>query len=306
MLRRIAFGSSKCTTRIAAIPHRTNWRVLREGGGYIGLEIGPELFPLLDLDEFVVFPARSREEQARRAADFFKALLFRHISQVLLEQYLRLDSAEQLVSLLFTQVTALQEMIRAAEGVPRDALTIVSRAALRAGDRRVSTDHIRDAAGQVYLTTKAALLNGIPDARTLLERIINEVISEKKARAFLLRPEHSEHPLIRQLVDDRILHIIKRGYSSKDDPGARFDVLQIDYGCYVHLLKTASAPQTLFGPDGPDDEVAASALYDDTGAVAVPEDDYRAIRRAILDLPALLLDRSEAGGNTARKIVSSK
>lgn len=47
----------------AAIPHRTNWRVLRpDGSGYIGLEIGPELFPVADRDEFVVFPARSREE----------------------------------------------------------------------------------------------------------------------------------------------------------------------------------------------------------------------------------------------------
>jgi hypothetical protein len=56
---------------------------------------------------------------------------------------------------------------------------------------------------------------------------------DKKARAFLLAPDHTEHPLIRQLVDDRVLHIIKRGYSSKDEPGTRYDVLQIDYGCYV-------------------------------------------------------------------------
>ena len=90
-------------------------------------------------------------------------------------------------------------------------------------------------------------------------------------------------PLIQQLVDDRILHIIKRGWSGKDNPGERYDVLQIDYGCYVHLLGTNAAPQSLLGGD--DDEEEFSAVI---GDVEVPEDDYRAIRRAILDLPTLL------------------
>lgn len=287
MLRRLFFGLASVTIRVAVIPHRTNWRASRLGdSGYIGVEVGAELFPLLDLDEFVVFPARSREEQAERAGQFFRQLLFRHLNQILSEREGELlDSPEQMVSLLFTQVTALQEMIRAAEGVPRDALTIVSRAALRAGDRKISTDHVRDAAAQVYLATKAALLNGVPAARALLDAIITEVISEKKARAFLLAPEHTEHTLIRQLVDDRILHIIKRGYSSKDEPGTRYDVLQIDYGCYVQLLRTSSAPEGLFGPDGPGDDMVLAALYSD---VDVPEDDYRAIRRAVLDLPRVL------------------
>ena len=97
-----------------------------------------------------------------------------------------------MISLLFSQITALHEMIRAAEGVPRDALSIVSRAALIAGDHRITTDNIRDAAGQVYTTTKAALLNGTPEARRLLDAIIGEVISEKRARAFSARPRISQ------------------------------------------------------------------------------------------------------------------
>jgi hypothetical protein len=190
-----------------------------------------------------------------------------------------LRSVDEMTSLLFTQSTALQELIRAAEGVPRDALQVASRAAVRAGDTRISTDHVRSAAAQVYQTTKAALLNGAPDARTLLEVIIDDVISAKKARAFLLRPESTEHPLIQQLVDERLLHIIKRGYSHKGEPGARSDVLQIDYGCYVHMLATASAPQMTL--DGVAEDTLMEALY---GDVEVPEDDYRAIRRAELNL----------------------
>ena len=286
MLRRIFFASPKVTVRIAAIPHRTSWRILDDDNSndYVGLETGAELFALLDLDEFVVFPARNRREQTNRATDFFRVLLTRHLNAILTENGKpTLQPGHDLSTLLFTQITALQELVRAAEGVPRDALQIVARAALRSGDSRISTDHVRTAAAQVYQTTKAALINGAPRARRLLEIIIDEVISEKKARAFLLRQDASENPLIQQLVDERLLHIIKKGYSHKDEPGARFDVLQIDYGCYVHMLATNSAPQTTV--PGVEEDVMMEALY---GNVDVPEDDYRAIRRAELDLDSKL------------------
>jgi len=288
MLRKLFFGVPQVTVRLAAIPHRSEWRVSLPENGYVGLEIGAEIFPLLDLDEFVVFPARNREERNRRASEFFKELLLRHINPILLAAGKDpLNDADQLVRLLFTQVTSFQEMIRAAEGVPRDALMIVSRAALRAGTARISTDNIRQATAQLYQTGKSALLNGLPQARKLLDVIVRDVISGKKARGFLLAQESTDHKLIQRLVDDRILHIIKRGYSSKDAAGERFDVIQIDYGCYVQLLATNSAPQFLFGVDGPDEDASLTAMYGDS---EVPEDDYRAIRRAVLDLPQKLAE----------------
>lgn len=286
MLRRIFFGLPKVTVRIAAIPHRTEWRISHTPGQYIGLELGAEVFPLLDLDEFVVFPARSREQQTKRALEFFKDLLFRHLAQALANDgKQRPESPDSLAKLLFTQTTALQEMIRAAEGVPRDALNIVSRAALRAGNSKIATEHIRAAAAQLYQTTKAALLNGNPDAQKLLDLIIQEVIGARKARAFLLLQDYTANPLIQQLIDDRLLHLIKKGYSSKDDVGKRFDVLQIDYGCYVHLLSTGgSAPQGLLNVGMNEDDFYGAMFAD----MDVPEDDYRAIRRAVLDLPSKL------------------
>lgn len=285
MLRRLFFGISKVSVRIAAIPHRSEWRIAGDRGDYIGVEVGAELFPLLDLDEFVVFPARNREEQTKRSLSFFRALLFRHISTALVGMGEDPpDSEAELIGSLFTQVTSLQEIIRAAEGVPRDALSIVGRAGLRAGGSKIAVTHVREAASQLYTTTKAAHLNGIPVARALLDRIVGDVISGRKARAFLIKQDQTPDPLIQQLVDDRILHIIKRGWSGKDNPGERYDVLQIDYGCYVHLLGTNAAPQGLFG--GNDEEDFSAVI----GDVEVPENDYRAIRRAILDLPALLAD----------------
>ena len=155
MLRRLFFGIHKVSVRIAAIPHRSVWRIAGERGDYIGAEVGAELFPLLDLDEFVVFPARSREEQAQRSLSFFRALLFRHISTALIGMGEEPPESEaDLIGSLFTQVTSLQEVIRAAEGVPRDALSIVGRAGLRAGGSKIAVAHVREAASQLYTTTK--------------------------------------------------------------------------------------------------------------------------------------------------------
>ena len=50
----------------------------------------------------------------------------------------------------------------------------------------------------------------------------------------------------------------------------RYDAYKLDYGCYVDLINTARSPQGL---------LPGESMY-----VDVPPDDYRAIRRAILDI----------------------
>jgi hypothetical protein len=112
-------------------------------------------------------------------------------------------------------------------------------------------------------------------ARSLLNWIVDKVIGERRARAFLLRQGHEADPLITSLYNSRVLHVIKRGIAARDQPGVRYDVFAIDYGCYVELLTTARAPAGLLGLEE-EDEVAS--------ALDVPLDDYRSIRRAILDL----------------------
>jgi hypothetical protein len=72
-----------------------------------------------------------------------------------------------------------------------------------------------------------------------------------------------------ELFDARLLHILKKNVSSKDEPGERYDVFKIDYGCYVALRNTDRDPLGLYEIDG-------------EGYVDVPRDDYRSIRRAIL------------------------
>ena len=130
MLRRIFFASSKVSVRIAAIPHRTEWRISHAPGQYVGLEIGAEVFPLLDLDldldEFVVFPARNRELQIVRAVGFFKNLLFFPALSTCspMSTSPGRQSRRPVPPSCSRRARPLEELIRAAEGVPRDALSL--------------------------------------------------------------------------------------------------------------------------------------------------------------------------------------
>ena len=103
--------------------------------------------------------------------------------------------------------------------------------------------------------------------------VIDEVIGQRNARAFLLQTNKKDK-LIDYLFDSRVLHIIKENISGKDTPGLRYNVYSIDYGCYVDLLNTKNAPKGLFAVIDDEDEIY----------IEVPKTDYRAIRRAILDL----------------------
>jgi len=96
---------------------------------------------------------------------------------------------------------------------------------------------------------------------------------QRRAKAFMLKKADSQNPLITALYDQRILHLVRRGVSSNEQPGVRFNVYAIDYGCYVDLVSTQRAPHG-FLPNG-------DGQYAD---IDVPSEDYRSIRRAILDL----------------------
>lgn len=146
-------------------------------------------------------------------------------------------------------------------------------AATRAADDVIAVPHIRSAARAWYQRDKEAALSD--EARALLVWIMSEVIGERQARAFMLEQgADRRHPLIQSLYDARVLHLLRRGIAARDRPGVRFNGWGLDYGCYVDLVNTVKAPQGLFTVESDDGDAF----------VDVPSDDYRSIRRAILDL----------------------
>lgn len=262
LFRRSLIPIASISIKIAAIEHRTNFIIHGNAGHYIGFEIGADAAADINLDDFMVF-----DNDAERARAFFANLFYKHFVTTP-QASSDISSPEQFIGQLFTQSRVFDELVKAAEGVPRDGIYLLSKITQKAFGSRISMDHLQQGARDWYQQDKYALVRQDERLSKLLEKIIEEVIGHRRSRAFLFRAG-LRNPLIERLFDGRLLHILKRGRSSHDQPGVRYDVYKIDYGCYVELLRTTRSPLGLFA----DDE---GNYYD------VPPDDYRSVRRAIL------------------------
>ncbi len=268
LIRRAIFPVPGITIKIAAIEQRSHFR-LGNGPDYLGIEVGADASADVDLDDYMVF-----DNNGDRATEFFRELLFAHYQSEKADGKPEFSSSEGLIGAAFTQINAFEDFVRSAEGVPRDAFNILSVAAQRGMNDKLSIPTIRVAARTWYQRDKETAIRSNPDAYKLLHWIIDEVIAHRKARAFLLIA-NCRHSLIDALFDARLLHIIKKGLSGQEEAGVRYDAYKLDYGCYVDLLATKSAPLDSF----------FEADTETKGAdIVVPTDDYRAIRRAVLKL----------------------
>lgn len=273
LLRRSVFPITGVTVKIAAIEQRSHFQAKSEGGDYVGIEVGADASADVSLDDFMVF-----DNDEDRARAFFRSLVTGHTSAIVQGSDLQgqvPSDGNELIRQAFTEKRAFEEFVRASEGVPRDAINILALAAQRALDEAISVQHVRVAAKDWYQRDKDKAVGANDRAYRLLHWVIDEVIGERRARAFLMQSGTSDS-LIDALYDARVLHVLKRGVSTHDQPGVRYDVFKLDYGCYVDLISTAKAPVGLL-PTGADSD-------EQIKYIDVPPDDYRSIRRAILSL----------------------
>lgn len=272
LLRRAVLPIGPITVKIGAIEHRSAFTIHSAPGEYIGMEIGADAGADLNLDDFMVF-----DNDEEKATDFFKKLLFKHYLASS-DPDSEIQTPDGLIHATFTQVNVFQEFVRAVEGIPRDAMYLASTVAQKAYGQRITMQHVRSAARDWYQRDKAKLVRDNPELDQLLHKVIEEVIAHRRARAFLF-PSGTRDTRLDSLFDGRLMHILKRSISSRDEPGKRYDVYKLDYGCYVDLIATSQAPRGLFAIDGGEEQ---------SEYLEVPPDDYRSIRRAILSPSDLL------------------
>jgi hypothetical protein len=269
LLRRAVLPIGGITVKIAAIEQRTRFLIPDQTVGNIGLELGSDIATALNLDDYMVF-----DNDETKAVAFFKKLVLKHVQAALEGRQVAVPATEgELISHGFTQINAFEEVVRACEGVPRDAINILSHAAQRTGDEAIAVNDVRAAARQWYHASKDAEVNAYPQARNLLTWIVDRVIKERQTKAFLLEVG-TRDALVDFLYDERVLHLLRKGIAAKDEPGKRFSVYGIDYGCYVDLINTVKAPQGLLDLG----EQAADFSH------SVPKTDFRSIRRCVLNL----------------------
>jgi len=274
-LVRCVLPLANATVKIAAIEQQTVFRRALDDGAEVGIELGADVTANVNLDDFMVF-----EQNEDRARSFFVELLTAHLMSD--ELPAGVLGTGNLIAKGFKDRRAFDELVRAAEGVPRDAINIAAKAGMQAGSDRISVDNVRSAAQAWFTSDKEAALRSREEATALLRWVIDQVIRGKRSRGFLVNQDQSRDGLLLALFDARVLHVVRRGYSAQDRPGERFDVWVIDYGAYVDLISTTYEPKGLFnvGADSPE-------------WVDVPPQDLRAIRRAILDLGQFHQARAE-------------
>lgn len=232
LLRRCVLPVPGITVKVAAIERRSRFAVSTVGGDYLGIEVGSDAASAVSLDDFLIF-----DRAHNRAEEFFGQLFFNHAS-VRLTSMIRHPppSAEDFLKETFRR-NAFAELVRAAEGVPRDAINIAALAAQHAHDEPIGLAHVRRAAKDWYLRDKQTAISPNEPARRTLRLLVDEVVGRRHSRTFLLdQLASASHETIEELYDARLLHVLRRGIVDRRNPGRLYDGFAIDYGCYVALL----------------------------------------------------------------------
>lgn len=232
------FSAIPVTVKIAAIPNRTNLGI-KTDSKFFGLEDGGDIFGY-PLDMRYVF-----EVNKAQTRDFFNDLLYKHLVSIDSEAIHNLlkdnrSSNEKLINVFFANVS-LNEILVACAGIPRDFINLFINSfdkyllSSNAGAKRISVKNLRSANSEWYETDKKEQIDKHPIERQLLVDIVREVIEKKRSVHFLIPEKHTKNKHIQNLIDFRVIHLRKGGYSHKDHSGVSYNVYSLDYGCYNSL-----------------------------------------------------------------------
>ncbi|MGH3770393.1 MAG: hypothetical protein ACRDRW_03170 [Pseudonocardiaceae bacterium] len=253
LLRRCVLPTPGITVKFAAVERRSRLRQPSLNGDYVGIEVGADAASAVNLDDLMIFGnARSR------AQEFFGQLFHNHTSARLTKMiYEPPPDPDSFIEATFCPRT-FPELVRAAEGVPRDAINIAALAAQHARDKPIGLPDVRRAARDWYLRDKQTAINANEPGRQMLRLLIDEVVGRRRSRTFLLDHLDARHGTIDELYDARLLHVLQRGIVDSKSPGTLYDGFAIDYGCYVDLhVKPRDRGGWLNSPKGvPPDELS--------------------------------------------------
>jgi hypothetical protein len=137
LLRRSVLPIGGITVKIAAIERRARFTLPTGPGDYLGIEVGADAASAVNLDEFLAF-----DHGQTRAREFFAQLFYNHA-------WLRFTTMikdpppdpARFVEETFRR-NAFAELVRAAEGVPRDAINIAALAAQHAHNEPIAVTDV--------------------------------------------------------------------------------------------------------------------------------------------------------------------
>jgi hypothetical protein len=244
LLRRIFFPVPGISVKIAALMYQSDFRVNVDGNRqYLGIDLGADTAASLDLDDFLVL-----QSNRTHALAFFSQLIYQHVSVLMatLGYDFTISTAAEFQQLAFTG-TAFDELVRASEGVPRDALNIAGLAGASANDKPITTEDIRRAARTYFLRDKEGRIGS--KARRQLDEFVEDCVQTGTRCLVLRRGSQSSRPSIQQLYDNRLIHRIAQGVILDDDYSTKYDLYLVDFGCFINLLARGNAYTVNDGTD---------------------------------------------------------
>lgn len=261
MLNKAFFSSKRIVFKFATIRFRTQIYIAKDG---VGLELGADTSDDIDLDILQMW-----ERGLEASKGFFVRMLAKHLNFSIKKLNLDFNNfTNKNIMKLFASDRTFIELVKASEGIPRDFLNVFKRSydyfVNDTVAKGISIRHIKKAVSDWYQDDKISVLDPPSRAYQLLERLINEVITKYKTKQFILLSKESANKDIQKLVDLRLLHLLRRGWSSKKAPGERYDVFSIDYGAFISILET---------------KIGKEVQQIWTGDEPLPEINLRAIRR---------------------------
>jgi hypothetical protein len=230
LLRRSFFPVPGIVVKIGALERQSLFRQNLPDGDYLGIDLGADTSASLDLDDFLVF----RSDRSH-AYTFFGELLYQHVAVLMadLGYELRIRDALEFRRMTFAGA-GFAELVRASEGVPRDALNIAGLAAALAPDAPIGPRAVYLASREYFLRDKEGKISD--EAARRLSYIVGRCVSIECRQLALRRPSESDDPVIQSLYDNRLLHRIQKGVTLDNDYSEKYDLYLVDFGCFVDLF----------------------------------------------------------------------
>jgi hypothetical protein len=237
MIRKTIAISNKIFLKVGALQYLTRTSVLVDPPQKIGLQSGIDITVLADMDRLLNFDV---DKQASK--DFLTLVAYRHVATELpAVNDLSMDQFEAyLTEELFETPGVYLEVVRAAEGNPRDFLAILSScctSARAADSKKITAIQAISAAAMRFRDDKAPELRERPDVLSLYTRIFKSIVQNRQ-KLFLISADkaHSDDRL-QQLWHYRFIHLVSASYQLMDDDNipTEYCVYSMDYGKILSL-----------------------------------------------------------------------
>lgn len=231
LIRRTLGGSERISVKIATNRYQTALSN-RSGSEYRGLELGADIFEAINLDRALL--------ERVELNDFYRRLLFRRLLHVepaltIFDPHSKGDPDPGFLNAIFASSVAFEELVKGAEGIPRDFLVAFNDLA-RYYDYRVRR---RWSVNTVRSVLREKSVEGTLDIHYQSEanKLLTVLLERSRitgSRVFLIRQRDRGrlHVALEELLSKRLIHELSRSRIATQ-VRANCDGYFLDYGLWL-------------------------------------------------------------------------